>query len=157
MKHAIVYYSYEGATALVAEWIAKEVHADLFPLKPIKEPIIRGFGKYVWGGGMVMMKQKPKLEPLGLDCQAVDVIWIGTPVWAWTFTPPIRTFLDECTIKGKKVMLFCTHDGQPGKTLEHMARHLSLSNDLLGATSFQNVKQREDAQREVLEWVRVYF
>jgi flavodoxin len=155
MKHVVIYYSYEGATALVSEFIAKTLNADLVSLKPLKEPSLTGFGKYAWGGAMVMMKKKPLLEAIDIDFNQYDVIWIGTPVWAWTYTPPLRTFFHLYTIKAKKVMLFCTHEGQMGKTLEHMASSLSASNQFMGAIGFKSVMKRtSEVQQEVLTWIQ---
>ncbi|ETP71201.1 hypothetical protein UYO_2851 [Lachnospiraceae bacterium JC7] len=41
------------------------------------------------------MAEKPELEAYDLDVSAYDEIIFGFPVWAGTFTPPLRTFILE--------------------------------------------------------------
>jgi menaquinone-dependent protoporphyrinogen IX oxidase len=67
--------------------------------------------KYLRGGKQVMMKETPELEPYQIDLKNHDIIYIGTPVWAFTFTPAIRSFLKHTHLKNKKIVLFCTHEG----------------------------------------------
>ena len=52
------------------------------------------------------------------DPKKYDLIIIGTPVWAWTTTPAIRTYLTQN--KPKKVAFFCTSGGSKGKVFEDM-------------------------------------
>ena len=62
MKILIVYYSYEGNTRFVAEHIAEFFHADVQELRPKIDMHSRSFMKYVWGGNMVLMREKPDLN-----------------------------------------------------------------------------------------------
>jgi len=48
------------------------------------------------------------------------VIVVGTPVWAGSMAPPIRTFLKSEAVKGKLVHVFCTYGASPGTSLEEM-------------------------------------
>jgi flavodoxin len=111
MKSIVVYFSLEGHTRFVADIIAKETGADVFELRPVKEYVKTGFGKYFWGGKSVMFNEKPKLETPLPDFSAYDVIYIGTPIWASSFTPPINTFLADSNLQSKKLMLFACHAG----------------------------------------------
>jgi multimeric flavodoxin WrbA len=45
------------------------------------------------------MKIKPKLEPINVDFQAFDVIFLGSPIWAGTYAPPIKTLLEDGIFK----------------------------------------------------------
>ncbi|MFX0059578.1 MAG: flavodoxin family protein, partial [Candidatus Heimdallarchaeota archaeon] len=89
----IVYYSLTGHTKFIAETIKAAINADILALKPVKELKSDSSMKYMWGGAQATMKKKPKLEEFSIDPLAYDLIFLGTPVWAWTFTPPIRSFL----------------------------------------------------------------
>jgi flavodoxin len=111
MKSIVVYFSLEGHTRFVANIIAKETGADLFELKPAKDYVKTGFGKYFWNGKSVMFNEKPKLETSLPDFSAYDVVYIGTPIWASSFAPPINTFLSECKLSAKKLMLFASNSG----------------------------------------------
>ena len=56
------------------------------------------------------MKKKPELEAYDNNLD-YDLLVIGTPVWAGTFSPAIRTFLKENNLDGRKVALFACHAG----------------------------------------------
>lgn len=120
MKILVVYYSFEGNTELIGNTIASTVGADTLVLKPVNEIKTKGFMKYVWGGSQVVMGKSPKLEPYEINPRDYDIIFIGTPVWAWTYTPPLNTFLKASNILHKKIALFTCHGGQNGKTFEKM-------------------------------------
>src|SRR6056297_2836113 len=102
-KTLVLYYSYEGHTKKVAEVIAKELSADIEGVKPIKEMKTKGFGKFIWGGGQVVMKKKPELKPMNVNPDDYDTIFVGTPVWAFTYAPPVKTILETGMLKNKKV------------------------------------------------------
>ena len=76
------------------------------------------------------MGQEPKLEEYEFDADKYDEIIIGTPVWASTFTPPIRTFIKENKEKlnGKKFSLFiCYSGGGADKAEEKLKEFLGIS------------------------------
>jgi len=50
----------------------------------------KGFMKYFWGGRAVMRNIKPELLPLNKDIQEYDVLFIGTPVWAFSYAPALK-------------------------------------------------------------------
>lgn len=120
MKKLVVYYSLEGNTRLVAETIAKASGADILELVPEKEPPSGGFRRIFWGGRSAVTGQKPPLKPLTLDPAEYDMFFLGTPVWAWTLSPPLNTFLAGHSLAGKPVALFCCHGGGPGKIFTKM-------------------------------------
>ena len=58
-------------------------------------------------------------------CGEYDLVVIGTPVWASTFAPPIRTFLDDNgdRLRGKKIAAFACYAGGGGdKALEKLKK-----------------------------------
>ena len=113
MKTAIVYYSMSGNTKLVAEQMAAELNADLIPLIPKKAYPDSGFKKFFWGGKSAVMGDKPKLEPYAFDVYSYDLVILGSPVWAGTFAPPLRTFLKENrdALRGKRFAAFVCQGG----------------------------------------------
>ncbi|MBN1402424.1 MAG: NAD(P)H-dependent oxidoreductase [Anaerolineae bacterium] len=149
LKKLVIYYSLEGHTRLIAKAIAAEIEAELLELRPHKELQSRGLMRYVWGGGQVVMQRRPKLEPFSIDPGAYDLLFIGTPVWASSYAPPLRTFFSRVKLRGKAVALFCTNEGSPGKTLIRMRAALA-GNDILGEADFPHPMEAERAAK----WAR---
>lgn len=148
----VVYYSFEGSTRLIAQTIATALDADILECRPIKDISSKGLMKYVWGGRQVVFKKRPQLEPLEKNPTEYETIIIGTPVWAFTYAPAIRTFLSEVTLHQKKIAVFCCHEGAKGNTLEHLEEALS-KNTIIGETDFLNVmKDKEENIIKAQQW-----
>ena len=108
MKAAIVYFSLNGNTDFTVKKIAEKTGADLIRLVPVKAYPDSYWKQLFWGGKSVVMGEKPKLEPYTFDADKYDRIIFGTPVWASTFAPPLKTFITENKDKlsGKKFAAF---------------------------------------------------
>ena len=133
MKKLVIYYSLDGNTAFVARTMAGAVGADILELKIKNEQKHSGFLKYFWGGRQVMMKTKPELLPFDKRPEDYDVLFIGTPVWAFTYAPALATFFSSVHLKAKKIALFCCSGGTKGKALKKMAEQLP-GNEIIGET-----------------------
>lgn len=117
MKACIVYYSMSSNTEYVANKIAEYIGADFVSLIPEVEYPDKGFKKYFWGGKSALMKDKPMLKNYNFDASKYDVIVFGTPVWASSYTPPLRTFIEEQAsfLKNKKICAFACYSGAGAK------------------------------------------
>jgi flavodoxin len=129
----IVYYSLTGTTEKAVNTLLNFIKADTIRLIPEKEIKKEGFFKYMWGGGQVVMKQEPKLKPFKIDFDQYQHIIIGTPIWAWTFSPPVRSFLKTHTFKHKNIYYLYTHEGGDKKVIERFIQAIPLDNQFAGA------------------------
>lgn len=122
MKTAIVYYSMSGNTKYVAEIIANTLDADLIPLVPKKAYPDSGFKKFFSGGKSALMGDKPVLEHYDFDGGKYDLVLLGSPVWAGTFAPPLRSFVEEnrAALHEKRIAAFFCCSGGPGKVMEKL-------------------------------------
>ncbi len=112
MKTAIVYYSQSMNTKDTAERIAALLEADLIEIQPKDKYPEKGVRKFFWCGKSAVMGDKPELAPYHIDGEKYDRVIIGTPVWASSFTPPIRTFIDENPfVKEKVAGIFVCYSG----------------------------------------------
>ena len=111
MKTAVVYYSLQGNIRYVAEKVAAKLGADLIELIPVKAYPDKGMKKFIWGGSAVTFKKKPELKPYSFNTGDYDLIILGTPVWASGFTPPLRTFLEDNDLTGKKIAVIASSAG----------------------------------------------
>ena len=111
MKTLIVYYTLEGNTHYAAKKIASQLDADVHRVKPVKTYPRKGFRKFLWGGKSAVMAETPELEPYTFDASAYDRIVFGFPVWAGNVTPPLRTFIKENDLSGKRFAAFACQSG----------------------------------------------
>jgi flavodoxin len=134
LRILVVYYSLEGNTSLIAQSIAEEIGGDILKLEVVKS-ISSGVSKYLGGGKQVVFKEKPELIPYDFKPDNYDILFIGTPVWAWSYTPALRTFFAQNVINDKKIALFSCNGGDNGKTFENMKTALG-NNEFLGEMQF---------------------
>jgi len=144
-KTIIVYYSYEGNTKKIAEAMADHIQVDLMAIKPKKERRSKGLGKYFWGGYEALSGKSPELEPFEKDLGAYEVIILGTPVWAGTYSPPLNTLLEGDFLNKKKIAFFCSHDGGPGKVINKAREAIEKKNTLITAKDFSRPKKDMDS------------
>jgi len=123
MKTAVIYYSMDGNTKFAAEKIATRLSADVIQITPIKEYPTGKVSKYFWGGKSATFGESPKLEAYDFVQNQYDMVILGTPIWAGTFAPPLRTFIRENKLMGKKIALFaCCSGGATEKCFEQLKK-----------------------------------
>ena len=116
MKTAVIYYSLEGNTGYAAGKVAEALDADVIEIRPKKAYPTEGFKKFFHGGKDASFKKKPKLEPYDFSADDYELIVLCTPVWAGTFTPPMRSFLSSNDLSGRNVAaLVCCSGGNTDK------------------------------------------
>ncbi len=140
---------------MIAENIAEAIDADILELKPQKDILSRGFMKYFWGGRAAALKASPELLSLDKNPQDYDLLFIGTPVWAWTYAPALNSFFRQYSFTGKKVALFCCHGGLKGKIFAKM-KYALLNNEILGEIDFRDpLKNNPDlSAQKVKDWAK---
>ena len=79
------------------------------------------------------MGEIPALQPYEFDIEKYDRIIFGTPVWASTFAPPLRTFINENpNVKDKKIAVFtCFSGGGADKAIGKMKKYIGIEKFLL--------------------------
>lgn len=128
-KVAIIYYTMTGNTEYVANKISQNINADLIKIVPKKEYPNSGFKKFFWGGKSAVMGDTPPLEEYTFNVDNYDTIIFGTPVWASTFTPPIKTFIKENKDKlnNKNIAVYVTYSGGGAdKAIEKLKKDLNI-------------------------------
>ncbi len=123
MKVLVVHYSRTGVTRKVGENIS-------FWLKAKREEIVdvvnrKGLLGYLKAGRDASRKRFTKISQQEYDPRDFNMILIGTPIWAWTIPPAIRTYieLNKEVLKEKELGFFCTMGGNGDKkAFEEMER-----------------------------------
>lgn len=155
MKSLVICYSLTWFTKQVGDIIKNNLKGDLFEIKLIKDIEPKWMFKYFWGWKQVFMKEKPEIKDFNLDINLYDTIIIWTPVWAFTYTPAMRSFFDKDIIKKKKILLYCTHEWWPWITLTNMETMLKSDNVIIWQKEF-NKKIYSDTNKleiSIKEWL----
>jgi len=154
-KKLIVYYSLTGNTQFIAETLRDSIEADILELKPIKELNADSGTRFMWGGYQSTMKKKPKLMDFDINPLEYDLVILGTPVWAWNISPPMRSFLSKFDLTGKKVALWMCHAGDGVKAMIRFKEVLKSAN-IIDSISFQQpLKNDSDTNKEkAIAWIK---
>lgn len=146
----IAYYSHSGNTRTVAQKIQNLTDGDLFEIKPVKQYPVN-FNDLVNEAKIEKQENyKPDLFEK-CDVKNYDVIFVGTPVWWYTFATPIRTFLSESDFSGKTIIPFCTHGGGGASETYSDIQKLCQSADVkAGFTSYENTAK----DSEIEDWIK---
>ena len=148
MKTLIVYYSLEGNTEYVAKKIADACGFDTLRLVPVKKYPDSGFKKFLWGGKSAVMAETPDLEPYTFDAGIYDRIVFGFPVWAGNVTPPIRTFVKDNDLKGKRIAAFACQSGSGAEKAFVKLKSAIGINDLEAELVLIDPKTKESADND---------
>lgn len=159
MKTIVVYFSLEGNTKYVADIIAEYIKADTLRLEPVKDYHRGNFSKFFWGGKSVVFGEKPKLVSYNFDANKYDLIIIGTPVWAGSFTPPVKTFLRENDLSNKKIALYACNSGDDAEKCFSKLKQEIPNSDVIATLTLAEpkVKQLEENSVKIKEFCNRFF
>lgn len=117
----IVYYSRSGYTRRVARMLARRLGADIDEIK-IVHPV-RGPLGYALSAIEALAEITPPVQPALKSPKGYDRIIVGTPVWFWSLSSPVRAWLAQNRIGGARFAFFCTMGGSgSGRVFAAMAK-----------------------------------
>ena len=118
-KCLVVYYSRTGNTRRVAEQVAQGLGCETQELTDAKSRA--GVLGFIKGGFDAARKKGTQIGEVTHDPGDYDLVVLGTPVWAGTMTPAVRTYLDEQKDRLPQVAFFLTTGGSGvERTFRHM-------------------------------------
>lgn len=123
MKTLIIYYSYDGNTKQIAEIIRKETSADIVEIETVK-PYIGDYNSVVDQGKQEIDSGfMPEIKPISVNFSDYGKIFLGTPVWWYTFAPAVKSFFEKygAELSGKDIFPFVTNGGWIGKTVKNIS------------------------------------
>ena len=153
----IVYYTYTGHTKIIAEYIQKKLNCDILELKSVV-PYSTDYQKVVdEEQNNSSSNETPELEKINVDLAKYDEIILGSPVWWYTITPVIRTFLKENDLSNKKIIPFATNAGWLGHTFEEIKQLCPNSNvenqmNIVFTTNYEENKL-VTSQKDIDNWI----
>ena len=159
-RTALVYFSLSGNTDYIAERIAEEIGSqvklDIIKLEPVKPYAHKGPMKFVKGGAAATFGSKPELKPYDFQAKEYDTVILGTPVWAGTIAPPLRTFMLANKLKGKNVALFISSaSGNIDRCIGKLSKYLKKTNIIATIGLVEPLKSKnEEDLKEISRFVK---
>lgn len=112
-KELVIYFSVYGTAKLVAEEIAKQTGADIEEIVP-EVPYDSNRDHYDALAAYAKKEHDEDRRPAiknDIDIASYDRIYIGYPMWWYTFPMIIYTLFDKYDFSGKTIIPFNTHMG----------------------------------------------
>jgi len=127
VKPLVVYYSLTGKTKLVAQVIAEALNATLVEITETK-PRKLGPSFYAIGGFGATMNRGSKINPIDIDLEQHETIFIGSPIWNSRPAPAINSFIYQTNFEGRSIIPFFTMYGDnPEKSLANITAKIEKS------------------------------
>lgn len=121
-KVLVVYYSQGTAGRQVAEDIAVLTGADLEEIKEVHERKTGFFG-FMLTGAASTFKFSSKIEPPQRDPAQYDTVYVITPIWSWSLSPPVRSWLKLSAGKIRRAaFITISGDTKPDKVVKDMEK-----------------------------------
>jgi len=108
-KTLIVFHSRSGYTRRVAQALAQRLDADLDEIR-IVQPMAGTLG-YAFCALESLLHLTPALRPSTRDAADYPLVVVGTPVWFWNLSSPVRSWLAGNRLAKGRFAFFCTMGG----------------------------------------------
>lgn len=120
MKILTVFYSRTGNTKKIAKDLAKQLKADIDEIVDLTDR--SGIKGWIFGGKDVVEKNSTEIK-FSKNPQEYDLVIIGTPIWAFSSTPAISTYVMKFKKQLNKVAFFITSGSStPEKTIDYLEK-----------------------------------
>jgi len=119
----IVYHSRSGHTRRVARTLAVRLAADVEEIR-IVQPLEGPLG-YAMCAIEAIAGLAPALRSAARDPADYDLVVVGTPVWFWSLSSPMRSWLERHPLKGRRFAFFCTMGGSGAARAFTMMKQLA--------------------------------
>jgi flavodoxin len=148
-KTLVVYYTRTGNSKFAAEMIAAELGADIEEVIDLKKR--QGRLAYMSCGRDAMSGKETEIAQTKRNPADYDLIVIAQPVWAWSPTPAIRTYLNRNDLSGKNVALF--FGGENLKKAVEKTKALMPNSTFIGDLAVNEpLENKEEAEKKIAEW-----
>ena len=156
MKNLVLYFSVYGTAKKTAEEIARQTGADLVEIEPVV-PYDSNRDHYNALAARAKREhdenQRPAIQNK-IDISAYDNIFIGYPMWWYTFPMILYTLFDELDFSGKTIIPFNTHmgsrDGGTYRTIRELEPNATV---LEGLPMEMGEAERGDAKK-IAAWLK---
>lgn len=149
-KSLVVYYSRTGNTKFVAEQVAAELGAEIEEIKDLKSR--EGTSGWISAGRDATQNRETQIGETEKNLDEFDFVAVGTPVWAWSPSAAVRTYVGKHSFVGKKVALFFTLDNKPRGVVEKTKKLMPDAEFVGELLLVKPTKDREATKKKIAEW-----
>jgi flavodoxin len=151
-KVLIIYFSLTGNTKAIVETLRQKTGGDIFRVEtvrtyPLDPPELYDDPKRELEAGVW-----PELKSEPPVMNDYDLILVGGPVWWYTVSTPLRSFLDKADFAGKKVAAFVTHGGSVGDYYQFF-RDNAKNAIVLDGIDFHSRTESDEIGRRLDAWL----
>jgi len=153
MRGAVVFYSFSGNTKRACLFLKDKValaggSLDLIDLRLEKE-VTSFFGQCLEAA----LKKKPALLETGYDLGKYDFLIFASPVWAFTYAPALRSYLDKIKgLENKTTACFLTFGSGAGKNKALKELESILKSKKARVLFTKNLSGAKTGDNVYLEW-----
>ena len=153
MKNLVIYFSIFGSTKQFAEMVHDKVGGDIKELKPIRpyekeyKPLL-AFSKQEVDNGILT-----PFEELNIDISDYDNIFVGYPMWWYTYPPILKNFFKKYDMTGKTIIPFNTHEGSGNGGTYQMIRNDVPEAKVLEGLAIRGGSMNESQRDNIYKWL----
>jgi len=154
-KNLVLFFSVYGTSKAVAKEIAGQTGADLVEIQPVT-PYDSNRANYNALAAYAKKEHDENMRPAiknEINIEGYDNIFIGYPMWWYTFPMIIYTLFDKYDFSGKTIIPFNTHMGSAdGGTYKTIAE-LEPNAKVLRGLPVEMSEAESGAKRAVEKWL----
>ena len=153
-KVLVVYFSHGGNTQKLAKEISDQVGGDFRRIEPVNA-YPEGDELYDYTEQEQADDARPEIQDLNIDMSKYDTVFIGYPIWWYTYPQVILTFFDNYDLTGKTIVPFVTHGGSGMSGTEDDMREYLSDKDVtvLDSLAVSRNDIEEDQSQTVTNWL----
>ena len=153
-KVLVVYFSHGGNTQKLAKEISDQVGGDFRRIEPVNA-YPGGNELYDYTEQEQADDARPEIQDLNIDMSKYDTVFIGYPIWWYTYPQVILTFFDNHDLTGKTIVPFVTHGGSGMSGTEDDMREYLSDKDVtvLDGLAVSRNDIEEDQSQTVTNWL----
>ena len=153
-KVLVVYFSHGGNTQKLAKEVFDQVGGDFRRIEPTT-PYPEGDELYDYTKAEQDNDERPEFKDLNIDMSQYDTVFIGYPIWWYTYPQIILSFFDEYDLSNKTIVPFVTNGGSSmSGTEEDMRNYLADKNvTVLDGLAVSRDDIEEDQSETVSNWL----
>ena len=153
-KVLVVYFSHGGNTQKLAKEISDQVGGDFRRIEPVNA-YPEGDELYDYTEQEQADDARPEIQDLNIDMSKYGTVFIGYPIWWYTYPQVILTFFDNYDLTGKTIVPFVTHGGSGMSGTEDDMREYLSDKDVtvLDGLAVSRNDIEEDQSQTVTNWL----